>query len=64
MPAFVVFNDTTLQLLAEHRPGSAQELLAISGIGRAKLDRYGEEVLALVAGHRSTSPSGSAEKRP
>jgi DNA helicase-2/ATP-dependent DNA helicase PcrA len=50
VPAYVVFTDATLTALAERRPGSAAELTAIAGIGPHKLDRYGEAVLALVAG--------------
>lgn len=48
VPAFVVFTDATLQLIAEHRPGSPEALLRINGIGRSKLDKYGDDVLALV----------------
>jgi DNA helicase-2/ATP-dependent DNA helicase PcrA len=57
VPAYVVFTDATLTALAEVRPGTHAELLAVSGVGRAKLDRYGAEVLALVAGtDASTEP--------
>ena len=48
VPAFVVFTDATLQLIAEHKPRTEQALLAVNGIGRAKLERYGDDVLALV----------------
>ena len=34
--------------IAEHKPRSAEALLRINGIGRAKLERYGEAVLGLV----------------
>ena len=47
VPAYVVFTDLTLQAIAERVPRSEEELLAIAGIGRAKLDRYGEAVLGL-----------------
>jgi len=47
-PAFVVFTDATLTAIAEARPRTVAELVAIPGIGHAKLDRYGEDVLALV----------------
>jgi len=50
VPAFVVFTDATLQLLAEHRPASERELLRISGVGKRKVEQYGDDVLALVAG--------------
>lgn len=49
VPAFVVFTDATLQLLAEHRPDTAAGLLTITGIGPAKVERYGAEVLAEIA---------------
>jgi DNA helicase II / ATP-dependent DNA helicase PcrA len=48
VPAFVVFTDATLQLIAEHRPTTEGGLLRISGIGKAKLERYGDDVLALL----------------
>jgi superfamily II DNA helicase RecQ len=46
----VVFNDATLRELADVRPSSAAELAGITGIGPAKLERYGDDVLAVVAG--------------
>ncbi|NYD41037.1 ATP-dependent helicase [Nocardioides panaciterrulae] len=48
VPAFVIFTDATLQLVAEHRPRTPDALLRISGVGRSKLERYGDAVLALV----------------
>jgi DNA helicase-2/ATP-dependent DNA helicase PcrA len=47
-PAYVVFTDATLEAIAEARPSSVAELVAIPGIGQSKLDRYGEDVLGLV----------------
>ncbi|HET9138014.1 ATP-dependent DNA helicase UvrD2 [Actinophytocola sp.] len=49
VPAYVVFTDATLTAIAEQRPADAAGLVSISGIGAAKLDRFGAEVLALVA---------------
>jgi DNA helicase-2/ATP-dependent DNA helicase PcrA len=49
VPAYVVFNDRTLAALNERRPRSRGELLAVEGIGPSKLDRYGDELLALLA---------------
>jgi DNA helicase II / ATP-dependent DNA helicase PcrA len=48
VPAFVVFTDATLQLIAEQKPRTPEALLRISGIGRSKLERYGEDVLTVV----------------
>ena len=48
VPSYIVFNDRTLAALAERRPRSRGELLAIEGIGPTKLDRYGEELLRIL----------------
>jgi len=48
VPAFVVFTDATLQLIAEQRPTSPAALLRISGVGPAKLERYGDGLLEVV----------------
>ncbi len=50
VPAYVVFTDATLTAIAEQRPADTAGLVAIPGIGAAKLDRYGADVLALVRG--------------
>ncbi len=49
VPAYVVFHDRTLEEIARQRPGSEGELGAVSGIGPAKLERYGSDVLAVLA---------------
>lgn len=49
VPPYVVFGDATLRALSVHLPQSDEALLEISGIGQAKLERYGEAVLALLA---------------
>lgn len=48
-PAYTVFTDLTLTAIAEQRPASALELAQIPGVGKAKLDKYAEDVLALLA---------------
>lgn len=49
VPAYVVFTDATLEALSFAKPVDLQGLLKISGIGRTKVERYGEQVLAVVA---------------
>ncbi|RRD47454.1 ATP-dependent DNA helicase UvrD2 [Tessaracoccus sp. OH4464_COT-324] len=48
VPAFVVFTDATLYAIAEAKPSTLAELLALPGIGQAKAKRYGERVIELV----------------
>ena len=50
VPAYVVLHDRTLTELSSVRPGSAIELLGIDGIGPAKVERVGAEILGLCAG--------------
>ncbi|RLK54231.1 ATP-dependent DNA helicase UvrD2 [Actinokineospora cianjurensis] len=49
VPAYVIFTDATLLAIAEQRPADRAALVAISGVGATKLDRFGAEVLAIVA---------------
>jgi superfamily II DNA helicase RecQ len=49
VPAYVVFHDRTLSEIARVRPRDRSGLASISGVGPTKLDRYAEEVLAVVA---------------
>ncbi len=51
VPAYVILHDRTLNELATQRPQSADELLAIAGIGEAKAARYGAALLTLLAGN-------------
>ncbi|MBR1217515.1 DNA helicase RecQ [Bradyrhizobium sp. U87765 SZCCT0131] len=53
VPAYVVLHDATLESIADLRPTTFPELGAISGIGDKKLERYGEELLELVATTKS-----------
>ncbi|CAM3358811.1 DNA helicase RecQ [Occultella aeris] len=50
VPAYVVFNDATLAGIAQARPADEAALRGISGVGEAKLVRYGPAVLEVVAG--------------
>ena len=50
VPAYIVFNDRTLQAMAQSRPRTPAELLAVPGVGPAKLERYGQEFLEAMSG--------------
>ncbi|HCT9180717.1 TPA: ATP-dependent DNA helicase UvrD2 [Corynebacterium aurimucosum] len=53
VPAYVVFSDATLQAISEALPTNEAELLDISGVGPSKLERYGAEVLQIIASARA-----------
>jgi ATP-dependent DNA helicase RecQ len=48
VPPYVIFHDSTLLEILKHRPGNLEELGQISGVGQAKLARYGEAFLRVV----------------
>jgi DNA helicase-2/ATP-dependent DNA helicase PcrA len=48
-PAYCVFTDATLAAIAEQKPVDVPALVKIPGIGQAKLDKFGTDVLALVS---------------
>jgi DNA helicase-2/ATP-dependent DNA helicase PcrA len=49
VPAYVVFHNSTLAEIAARRPTTIAELAAVPGIGPAKLERYGRDVLEALA---------------
>jgi DNA helicase II / ATP-dependent DNA helicase PcrA len=49
VPAYVVAHDTTLAEIADARPTSLAALRRVKGMGPARLERYGAEILAVIA---------------
>jgi DNA helicase-2/ATP-dependent DNA helicase PcrA len=54
VPAYVIFSDATLKAIAVARPRSRDALLAISGVGPVKIERFGDDVLGIVRGDPAT----------
>ena len=48
VPPYVIFHDATLRELVERKPRTLQELSQVSGVGAAKLERYGERFLEVL----------------
>jgi ATP-dependent DNA helicase RecQ len=48
VPAYVIFHDSTLRAIATRRPVDRDALAGITGVGAAKLSRYGDAVLAVL----------------
>jgi DNA helicase-2/ATP-dependent DNA helicase PcrA len=55
VPAYVIFHDTTLAAVAEVRPTTRDALLAIPGLGPVKAERYGDDLLRVVAEHGASA---------
>jgi ATP-dependent DNA helicase RecQ len=48
VPPYVVFHDATLVGMIDQRPATLVEMLNISGIGQAKLQKYGQQFLGVL----------------
>jgi ATP-dependent DNA helicase RecQ len=55
VPAFTVFWDRTLKDLVEKQPSTKEELATIFGMGSAKIERFGQDILALIKASQSRS---------
>jgi ATP-dependent DNA helicase RecQ len=49
IPPYAVFHDSTLVEMLESRPANLHAMRGISGVGEVKLDRYGDEFLAIIS---------------
>ena len=49
VPPYVIFHDATLAAILDARPRNLNELAAVSGVGQHKLERYGSQVLDVLA---------------
>ncbi|PWV59280.1 DNA helicase RecQ [Plasticicumulans acidivorans] len=69
VPPYVIFHDATLVEMIERAPRSLAELGTVSGVGHKKLERYGEDFLAVLLEHAgveapaaSVSPAEQAQR--
>ncbi|MGB3774730.1 MAG: RQC domain-containing protein, partial [Leeuwenhoekiella sp.] len=53
VPAYIIFSDATLKDMEVKKPQSLDEMIMVSGIGQAKLDKYGERFLKLIENKES-----------
>jgi superfamily II DNA helicase RecQ len=49
MPAYVIAHDSTLAAIAEARPTTLAGLRRVKGMGPAKLEKYGDGILEVLA---------------
>jgi len=54
VPPYVIFSDVSLQEMSYYRPQSLVSFAGIHGVGKAKLQEYGEVFLAVIRRHAGT----------
>lgn len=57
VPAYVIAHDITLTEITLRTPTSNAELIRVKGMGTARVARYGDAILTIVANHLHPSPS-------
>ncbi|MEA2613130.1 MAG: ATP-dependent helicase UvrD/PcrA, partial [Chloroflexota bacterium] len=53
---FIVFHDSAIEAIADRRPRTIAELRRVPGVGPMKLDRYGAEIIEIVANTDEPTP--------
>ena len=56
VPPYVVFHDSTLREMARERPQTLDDLGRVPGVGRAKLERYGDRFLEALGRFADENP--------
>src|ERR1051325_11655598 len=57
VPAYVIFHDATLLAMLRELPANEAEMGSISGVGEAKLKRYGQDFLAVINAQEGWRPA-------
>ncbi|WP_434321748.1 DNA helicase RecQ [Haemophilus influenzae] len=58
IPPYIVFNDATLQEMAQYMPTNNIEMLQINGVGSIKLERFGQPFIKLIQEHKAILSKG------
>ena len=59
VPAYVVFSDAALAEMAARKPRTYADLLEVNGVGRTKLERYGDAFIDVIAGAKEGPAPGA-----
>ncbi|MDR3113888.1 MAG: DNA helicase RecQ [Treponema sp.] len=57
IPAYIIFSDASLQDMCRKRPLNPEQFLTVSGVGRVKMEKYGDAFTRLIREHRSPTES-------
>ncbi len=62
VPPFIIFSDKTLHEMCRYYPASLSDMRKISGVGDAKLERYGDFFIREIAKYLADNPGISTPK--
>jgi ATP-dependent DNA helicase RecQ len=61
VPPYVIFHDATLSELMERQPENNNQLLQISGVGQAKLEKYADAFLKVISDHKKNKNAAASD---
>jgi ATP-dependent DNA helicase RecQ len=64
VPPYVIFSDRTLAEMAAYLPQGAESMLAIHGVGRVKLEKYGQTFISLIEDYCREHPVVKGSRIP
>ncbi|MNF70003.1 ATP-dependent DNA helicase RecQ [compost metagenome] len=56
VPAYVIFSDAALRQMETNRPMSDEEFITIDGVGKAKLEKYGDAFIKAIIDFQKNKP--------
>ncbi len=59
LPPYVIFHDLTLRQMSARLPTDYASMLAVSGVGEVKMQKYGQPFLELIEGYLMENPPSS-----
>lgn len=62
VPPFVIFSDRTLREMALYFPDTPEQMSGISGVGDAKLERYGDNFMTIIEMYKHMHPEEAKER--
>ncbi len=62
VPPFVVFSDRTLREMALYFPDTPEEMAGISGVGDAKLEKYGDTFMTIIEMYKYAHPEEAQQR--
>lgn len=62
VPPYILFNNKQLAEVVKMRPQSSADLLKIEGIGKAKAEKYGEDILKITLKEQENPTSGESHE--
>ncbi|MDD3275573.1 MAG: DNA helicase RecQ [Kiritimatiellales bacterium] len=62
VPPFVIFSDSTLREMATYFPDTPEQMAGITGVGDAKLEKYGDNFMTMIEMYKFVHPEEAQQR--